>query len=928
MNYFKFSIYFLLFIIFSGFSQELPPIIKYETDTYKAGNQNWMISQDGNKYMYVANHSGLLEFNGSQWKLYESPNETTLRSVMVVNGKVYTGCYMDFGYWQRQAGGELTYTSLGNKIKDKILDDEQFWNIISYDNWVIFQSLDQLFVYDTHKETFNIIHPKGGVIKVYNIGASVYYQTINKGLFEVVNGKSVLITDEAVVKRTKVVSMYKAGEGIVLHTQLEGLFLLQNGALTPIPINMAPNNIYSSLQLLDGSYALGTVSNGVYIVSPQGKVLLHINQENGLTNNTVLSLFEDVSHNLWVGLDNGINCINLTSEVVSYVDDSGTLGTIYASALYNGVLYLGTNQGLFYKPFNQNVPFKFIDNTKGQVWALFEFQNTLFCGHDTGTFRIEGGEAFKIFSESGTWEFSTVDGRADILLQGNYYGISVLQKSGTNWYFRNRIDGFNYSSRYLEILGNTLYVSHEYKGIFQIETDNALNKVLEYRMLKNPGKGKNASIVKYQNSVWYASKDGAFKLNGAKGSFVKDSTISAIINKDGYTSGKLIVDKTDKLWIFTRNHINYFTHSNFNDKLLHYSVPIPYNIANTMSGYENISYMDDNKYLIGTVNGYYLFNPEERPSDSYKVYITAAENYRQNDSIVFSDLNKESVFNYTHNNFVFSFTIPQYSKYANAEYQYKLEGFNDQWSDYSLESSVSFKNLPPGNYTFRIRGKVGDNVTGNTETFRFTIQKPWFATNLALIVYLILVIVAAYVINLLYKNYYNKQKQKIIEENQRKMEINQLEARQQLMKTKTEMLEKDIESKNRELAASTLNLIKKNEVLATIKSDLKKLDSTQNLKTVINTINSNINEEDTWNLFSEAFNNADKDFLKKVKDAHPSLTPNDLRLCAYLRLNLSSKEIAPLLNISIRSVEIKRYRLRKKMDLEHEDGLVEYILSI
>ena len=80
-------------------------------------------------------------------------------------------------------------------------------------------------------------------------------------------------------------------------------------------------------------------------------------------------------------------------------------------------------------------------------------------------------------------------------------------------------------------------------------------------------------------------------------------------------------------------------------------------------------------------------------------------------------------------------------------------------------------------------------------------------------------------------------------------------------------------------------------------------------------------------MFKEAFDNADNDFLKKVKQAHSSLTPNDLRLCAYLRLNLSSKEIAPLLNISVRSVEIKRYRLRKKMDLSHEQGLVEYILA-
>ncbi|MEM6517122.1 MAG: LuxR C-terminal-related transcriptional regulator [Bacteroidota bacterium] len=100
------------------------------------------------------------------------------------------------------------------------------------------------------------------------------------------------------------------------------------------------------------------------------------------------------------------------------------------------------------------------------------------------------------------------------------------------------------------------------------------------------------------------------------------------------------------------------------------------------------------------------------------------------------------------------------------------------------------------------------------------------------------------------------------------------------------------------------------------------------LNPVIKIIDKNINNKDDWKFFQEAFNNADKDFLKKIKSIHPNLTPNDLRLCAYLRLNLTSKEIAPLLNISPKSVEVKRYRLRKKMNLEHQEGLTDYILAI
>ena len=209
-------------------------------------------------------------------------------------------------------------------------------------------------------------------------------------------------------------------------------------------------------------------------------------------------------------------------------------------------------------------------------------------------------------------------------------------------------------------------------------------------------------------------------------------------------------------------------------------------------------------------------------------------------------------------------------------------------------------------------------------------MKPWYTTNLALFAYFLLTLYLAYFINKKYKNYYHRQREKLIEENNLLLELNELENSRQLIIVKNEQLTKDVDSKSKELAVSTMNLMEKNKLLALIKDDLNKTsdEGNRNLKSVISTITQNINEEDSWNIFREAFDIADKDFLKKIKQAHSILTPNDLRLCAYLRLNLSSKEIAPLLSISVRSVEIKRYRLRKKMDLSHEQGLVEYILSV
>lgn len=929
----KLSFLYLVFTVILAQAQDLPPIVQFPAGVHNAGNQNWMISQDSNRYMYFANNEGLLEYNGTAWTLYPSPNETIIRSVHAVNKKIYTGCYMEFGFWERQADGLLKYTSLSEGIRDKILDDEQFWNIEQYDQWIIFQSLSQIFVYDTSKKTFNIIKPETGVNKVYLAGNTILYQTFGTGLFEIINGKSKSLSTHPLLVKNKIVNIYVKDEGFLIQTMYNGLYYYKEGNITSwgtdADTELTNSSIYSGRMLSDGSLALGSVSNGVFIISADGKVKYHITQNRGLSNNTALSLYEDTDKNLWIGLDNGINCVNLQSAVKSFVDDTGFLGTVYATVLHKGLLYVGTNQGLFYKAYNSSDDFKFIAGTKGQVWSLQAYDGTLFCGHDSGTFIINGNTAAQIFANSGTWKFEPHPFNKNYLLQGNYHGISVLEKTPGGWKFRNWLKGFDYSSRYFEVSGkNDIYVSHEYKGVYRIDADKNYTKAVKVHDYKYPAKGKNAALCKFNNEIYYASKEGIFKLDRGKKQFVKQKDLSRVFIKDEYTSGKLIADGNDRMWFFTKNYINYFSAGKLNAELKHNIIPIPASLTNSMLGYENIKQITPGTYLVGTTDGYYTISLGDLKFNTYNVTITSVTSNVMNQSPVSRPITDEGSFRYKDNNITFSFTVPEYNKYIHSEFQYMLEGMQDQWSEWNSRSSVSFKNLPSGDYIFKVRAKTGSSISANTAEYAFTVLKPWYATTLALLIYLILAVVAAYLINRAYKNYYHKQKEKLIRENNRLLEIKELETEQELMRIKNEQLQQEFENKNRELAASTMNLIKKNELLSMIKEDLKKTGEGNNIKSVITTINKNINEDDTWDMFKEAFNNADKDFLKKIKKAHPLLTPNDLRLCAYLRLNLSSKEIAPLLNISIRSVEIKRYRLRKKMDLPHELGLVEYILSI
>lgn len=932
----------IIYIVFFGVSllssleaQELPPVVKYKSQFYNAGNQNWMIAQDAHHFLYFANNEGLLEFNGSNWTLYPSPNETIIRSVKIVGEKIYTGCYMEFGYWERQPNGLLQYVSLSQKVAGKLIEDEHFWNIISLDDWVLFQSFNRIYVYNTKTDTFQFIDNHPYIFRIYKVNNSVYFQAIGEGLFEIINGKGILVTNDDRIKTNRIVEIFTHENGLLFQTERAGIFNWKDGKLTPFHLEsepeIIPNSIFSAQKLSNGGFALGTISNGIYILDKQGKVIYHITQNTGLGNNTILSLFEDTDNNLWMGLDNGIDCINLQSPIKNYMDDEGYLGTVYAAIKFHDKIYIGTNQGLFYKSAFSNEGFHFVNGTKGQVWTLFEHDQQLFCGHDLGTFLINEQNIQLIFKESGTWKFNTVPNQPHLLLQGNYNGLSVLEKKGNTWVFRNKMSGYDISSRYFEISDEwDIYIGHEYKGVIKVKPNSGLTSIEKFEILPTPMKGKHISLAKYNDAIYFAGKQGIYKLAPQKKVFVKDENLSNLLNDDEYISGKLNVDSSNKMWFFTKNYIYYFTSGNFNSQLKSHKIAIPFTIINPMLGYENVTQISNNEYLIGKTDGYFIINLNDFKLKTHNITLTSVNVNKLNKTSVNLSIFEKGHLHHAENNITLNFTVPQYDRFINVEYQYILEGFQNQWSEWSTKPTISFKNLSPGEYTFKVKAKVANETPENIAIYNFKISKPWYLTIYAILFYLVLAYGLAYFIHKAYRNYYHKQREKLIEENNRLLEIKELENEQELMKLRNEQLIHDVDTKNRELAVSTMSLIKKNELLELIKEDLKKTAENKNkdIMPVITMINRNIKEENSWDIFKEAYDSLDKDFLKKMKTAHPSLTPSDLKLCAYLRLNLSSKEIAPMLHISIRSVEIKRYRLRKKLNLIHDEGLVNYILNM
>ncbi|UCE94065.1 MAG: two component regulator three y domain-containing protein, partial [Flavobacteriaceae bacterium] len=522
----RFLVLLMILVSLNLSAQELPPVQNYQIIDYEAGRQNWSVTQSSDKSLFFGNNIGLLEFNGGVWQLYPSPNGTIVRAVHEKDGLVYSGCYMEFGYWKRNEFGGLAYHSLTEKLSIELKDDEHFWNITSRDEWVLFQSLDRIYLYNSDNEQLKVIDLVTPRAKIFNLSKNIYFQKRSGGLYSIQNGKAVLESDYPLFTKNFIVGLFEHGEGILVLTESGKFYFWTDDEIVSWETDnlaLGQNSfIYCSTKLQDGSFVLGTVSEGYIRLNNQGKIIERVNQEKGLGNNTVLSAFEDLDKNLWLGLDNGISVVNLESAFRIFADNKGKLGSIYASLEKDDLLYLGTNQGLYVKEKSQYSGFNLIDGTAGQVWSLKEIDGNVFCGHTNGTFLINGIQATQVYDQSGTWDIKIAVGSGDILIQGNYNGLSTLVKKDGNWIFNNKIEGFDISSKSFDFYDDRgVVVNHEFKGLFILELNQELSQVKNSVSIEPVGYDSNVFL--FQNKVKYASNEGVFDLDLKKHELLKDS---------------------------------------------------------------------------------------------------------------------------------------------------------------------------------------------------------------------------------------------------------------------------------------------------------------------------------------------------------------------------------------------------------------------
>lgn len=933
-----------------------PGVRNYYNAVINAGTQTWMIDFGANGLAYFANNDGVLEFDGTTWRTYPLPGKTVVRSVKATSdGRIYAGGHNEFGYFHANPHGELIFEPLHQILPAKYRDFDEIWKIHEFGNSIIFQTFMQLMIY--RNDTLIVLEAPEMFHFSFLENDVLFINDQILGLHKFENDKLIRLSGTEDLAGKLIWAMLPKGRDVLIATAEEGIFIYDGTRLSawdnPSSRLLMEKQVYFATAISDEIYAFGTIQDGLIICDTLGNLLQHINVEKGLQNNTVLSIQTDQYSNLWLGLDSGIDYLAINSPL-TYLSTYNNLSAGYAAVVHNDLLYLGTNRGVFYYDWESlkkgvvDQKFKLVSGTQGQVWSLQVIDGTLFCGHNSGVFIIEGTNAEKYSDVQGGWTFIQPEGRNDIVICGSYTWLVKFERKNGIWSKGVQIKGFKESSRYMANAGGrSIWISHGYKGVFRTHFNETYDSVVQvdfYNSRNGFPSDKDISVFEIFNRVVFTTGIDVYKFDEASDSFVSDPFFRSHFKRSDMNI--LREDRQGNVWYFSTQKAGVFRlreDGNFTE------VEIPFREikGEFIKWFQHVYPHDETNVFFATQNGFVHYTPGffSNYQQPCQAYIRNVRILSGIDSVLFSGSasadNFYATLPYRFNHLQFEVAANDFVNPERVRFFIKLDGFDDEWVDWQNRTIRQFTNLRQGEYTFRLKAINIFGVESPEAILRFLIKPPLYLSRYAYFAYAVALFIL-FVLIVKYIRYRIKKSKKAFEEEQRQLfaerenqlQIESLVAEKELIRLRNETLRTERIQKDKELANTTMQIIQKSKSLVAIKNDLRKLarelgrhPATSQVNTIIKKINRNIDSDKQWEVFESHFENVHEEFLTRLKESYPDLSPRELKLCAYLRLNISSKEIANLMNISVRGVEISRYRLRKKLGIGHETNLTDFIIS-
>jgi hypothetical protein len=896
------------------FSQELLPFVEnYSKSNFEGDNQIWNVVQGRDKAMYFANNHYLLRYDGVKWEKYTLPNKTIIRSVFVDGDKIYSGSYKEFGYWYRK-GAKMHYVSISKK-KGVFFENEsdEIWKIFKLNDSIYFQSFNKILIFDGKK----IIKRNLPFLISYSfiINNEIVLASVQNGVYKMTKDSFKKIEGLKALENNVIHAIEMYRNKIYFFTKKNGVFIQDNGVLSawksPLNSVLKIANINVAKFIKNNKLIIGTGNKGVFIFDLLSGTYKNINRNNVLMNNSVLSLTQDKEDNLWLGLDNGIALLEVNSPISIFYDKSGILGSVYSVASTSKGYLMASNHGIFeYK--NQHL--SLLDNTQGQAWNISKIGTNYVIGHNEGTFLYKNGVFSKSNSVSGGWDLvkSNVD---NFYIQSTYSGISIYRDLDN---LENRIvvdsllSPIKYASQNRK---NEIWAADNYRGLYRVILNDAFEtvKVENITQKSNIKNDFGVKIFEFRNEILYLIDNKWYTFNA----ITNQLETNTIFNYNFKNVTDIVGIDQDHFMIIQDGLLYHVAVKG--NKFVKNSISEKYYKGKLINDNLRI-FKDKNNYLLNLDDGFMSLELDYLSSPKTNINIEVFNNGK----LVNGD------------------TSIKYNSELKLYIITGIYGANQPYLFYKIENSktitpvksgmIVLNNLVSGSHQISIYRHDGSSYF-KIKSVEFTVANPWYFSFWMILLYCFLlgaILFFYYKWNLLRYNQKLALREEELRHQKKILEI-ELKAENELniQEYEKHILELEVQTKSSEVAGKSLSIAKQSEMIDNIQAildsemDFNKLKSEIKKAIKINAVNKH-----EWENFEVNLNHVHKDFIKILSVKFPNLTPKDIKLCIYLKMNLSSKEIAPLMNITFRGVELHRYRLRKKLSLSQEENLIKFLLSI
>ncbi len=931
-----------------------PYITNYSIETYEGGSQNWRIIQGENGWLYFANNNGLLEFNGHNWQLHHINNGSIIRTTTSShNGNIYVGAADEFGYFSYNNLNKLEYINLSKSLPDSLNGFREIWRVHVIEDLVYFQSRGEFFIFKDDKIVSHITS-KSDIILSCVSNNSVYF-TNKEGVYVITGDSYTQIIGSEKIPLEDVSAIESIGKNeIIIGTHFNGLYIYDGNRIkeykTSFDKYLKDNQIYS-IAYNKGTIAIGTIQKGIVWFDIEKKEPSFISIEHGLQNNTALSLFFDRDNILWIGLDNGISKIDINSSVYNFIGNGENESfTGYTSLLHNSHLYLGTNRGLYKTKYKSSFlgdreRLTLIENSYGQVWKLLLINNQLFCCHNRGLFRIVNNNFIPIYQGTGVWDVKPIDQNRFLLT--TYNGFKLMKSNGSSYNISD-IDGAQESIR-------TFHFSPQVNKAW-IGSSNTIKECTfnhEYTEVKtkdiktiNSGK---YSFFTYKGNKIIHTLDTAYAISN-NGTFSGTKLLDSAYNDQ--TNGlSLHIDKYNNIWYY--NDITLHTKKFINNNENNHIRAIVNNRRILVPGFLDVNNINDTIVIINNLTGFSIIDltRESHPLYPKEPLIAKVTSTNNKDTVIYNQThNIRSAptspikIAYKNNSLIFEFGVNS-PNLEGVLYSYTLDGVDHDWSEWSRSYTKEYTQLREGNYTmyYKIKDSKGRETSNSLE---FRIAAPWYRTKIMYILYILLtILIGANLIQKYRRRYHNRisslesvKNQELKDQKTHYIsEMTNLE-NEMTMRINNEKLHAELKRKSAELNNIIHHTIEKNDIITNTISDILKIENdidtakkesaSKRLLHLKEKLNARMIDNIDWGAFEENFDLVNDNFTQKLSQKFKWMSVRERRLCVYIKIGLQNKEIAPLLSISVRGVEMMRYRIRKKVSLDSNENLYSFFQEL